>query len=119
MITEQLLPSREMLPAYLVNQTDQSVGIRIPRHPVALKLLELSAVPITATSANKHMSPTTYSADEIKNSFGEDFSKIDYVLDAGDLPRTAPSTLVSLMGKEPKILREGPIGLAEGLAVLA
>jgi len=113
-----VLPSRSILPIILCNKDDNSLGVRIPNHKVAQKLLELVGVPITATSANKHGSPTTYSLNEIKQSFGNDFSKIDCVLDAGELPHATPSTLVSLMTLKPKILRQGQISLGEIMKVL-
>lgn len=113
-----VLPSRGVLPEMLEKSGVGSFGFRIPEYSVVQKLLELVGVPITATSANKHSSPTTYSVEEVKKSFGDDFTKIDYVLDAGSIPNVLPSTILSLMTPEPKILREGPISLEEIQRVL-
>jgi L-threonylcarbamoyladenylate synthase len=114
-----VLPTRSVLPKILEESGKGERSFRIPSHPFALKLVEMAAVPITATSANKHGSPTTYSIEEVKKSFGLDFGKIDYILDGGALPKTEPSTLVSLMGPRPHIIRQGPIKLVEILAALA
>lgn len=45
------------------------IGIRVPQHPIALKLLQTSKVPIAAPSANKfgHVSPTK--AEHVYNDF--------------------------------------------------
>lgn len=57
------------------------IGFRMPNHPIALKLIELSDKPIAGPSANKfnHISPT--SADHVLNDLGESFL---YVLDGGE-----------------------------------
>ena len=113
-----ILPTRGVLPEILEKSAAGTFGFRVPKHAGIMSLLELLDVPITATSANRHMSPTPYSVAGIKDSFGDDFAKIDYVLDAGPIPEVLPSTILSLMTPEPKILRQGPIGLAEVLAIL-
>ena len=113
-----VLPTKSTLPSILEDSGRGERSIRIPSHPVALKLLELAGVPITATSANLHSKPTTYSIEEVKQSIGNDFVNIGYVLDAGELPRTQPSTLVSLMSNKPSVLRQGPISLEQIMEVV-
>jgi L-threonylcarbamoyladenylate synthase len=95
-----------------------TLGIRMPNSEFIQSLVKEFRLPITTTSANKTGDPAPYSVDEIKNSFGEDFEKIDLVIDGGELKRVLPSTLVDLSRKEIKVLREGPINKEEILKVL-
>ena len=113
-----VLPSRKVLPEMLTNFGKEGQCIRIPDHPVALKLLEIAGVPITATSANYHTKPATYSLGEIEESFGKSLNQIDFILDAGQLAHRRPSTIVSLIEDEPLIIREGPITLDDILLSL-
>ena len=92
----------------------ESVGLRMPAHPVALALVEMLGEPIAAPSANAHMhvSPTT--AEHVVRSLGE---RVDLVLDAGPCAHGIESTVVSL-GDPPLVLRPGSISV-ERLATLA
>jgi L-threonylcarbamoyladenylate synthase len=80
------------------------VGIRIPDSVIALNLIKLSGVPITATSANISGNAAPVSADDAALQIKE----ADIALDAGRLGGGIPSTVIDLTGK-PKILREGVI----------
>jgi len=79
----------------------RKVGIRLPMHPMALKLIEASG-PITSTSANQSGSPPPASVDEIDPMIS---SAVDMVLDGGSCSYAEPSTLVDLDTR--KILRKG------------
>lgn len=83
-----------------------SVGLRIPAHPVALRLMQLAEVPVAAPSANRfmHLSPTT--AEHVRTGLGD---RVDMVLDGGPAQVGIESTVVSLTGKEPVVLRPGMI----------
>ncbi len=80
------------------------VGIRIPKSDIALRLVELLGVPITATSANISGNAPPVSAEDAASQIRE----ADVVLDGGRLGKGVPSTVIDLTGK-PKILREGAI----------
>jgi len=80
------------------------VGIRIPKSDIALRLVELLGVPITATSANVSGNASPVSAEEAALQIRE----ADIVLDGGRLEKRVPSTVIDLTEK-PKILREGAI----------
>jgi L-threonylcarbamoyladenylate synthase len=73
------------------------IGIRFPRHPVALRLISLIDTPITATSAN-----IGGAKDPVIP--GECHVAHDYLIDAGKLPGT-PSTVVDIT--ERRIIRAG------------
>lgn len=83
-----------------------TVALRIPRHPLALKLLEACNLPIAAPSANPSMyiSPTT--AKHVQDSLGD---KVSLVLDGGECEVGIESTVLSLLEDTPTILRPGAI----------
>lgn len=83
-----------------------SVGIRIPSHPLALELLRQFGGGVAAPSANKFgkLSPTTAAA--VKEGLGEEVS---LVLDGGPCQVGIESTIISVLDKTPRILRPGMI----------
>jgi len=91
-----------------------TIGLRVPDHPVAIALLRASG-PLAATSANPSGGPNPLSADEVVSGLGD---KIDLVLDGGKTPGGRPSTVVDCTVEPPVLVREGPVSLAAILAVL-
>lgn len=87
-----------------------TVGIRMPAHPVALALIREARVPIAAPSANRftQLSPTT--AGHVRAAFGDE---IEMVLDGGTTDVGIESTVVSLTGPEPVLLRPGVIAFEQ------
>jgi L-threonylcarbamoyladenylate synthase len=87
-----------------------SVAIRMPSHPVALRLIELAGVPVAAPSANRFMeiSPTT--AEHVRIGLGH---RVHMVLDGGPAQVGIESTVVSLTGRRPVILRPGMIAASD------
>jgi len=81
-----------------------TVGVRAPRHPVALALIAAVGEPLAAPSANAHMhvSPTT--AAHVVRSLGD---AVDLVLDAGPCDHGIESTVVDVTGAPPRVLRAG------------
>lgn len=83
-----------------------SVGLRMPAHPVALALICAAGVPLAAPSANRftELSPTT--AEHVRGSLDGD---VDYILDGGPCTVGIESTVLSLVGAQPVLLRPGGI----------
>jgi L-threonylcarbamoyladenylate synthase len=83
-----------------------TVAVRMPNHPVALELIRQSGVPLAAPSANPFgsLSPTT--AEHVAMHLG---AKVDAVLDGGACTVGVESTIVSLAGDRPVLLRPGGI----------
>jgi L-threonylcarbamoyladenylate synthase len=81
-----------------------SIALRVPRHPVALALLEALARPVVAPSANPsgRVSPTE--AHHVAAGLG---SKVDMILDGGPCVVGIESTVVSLLDETPRIVRAG------------
>ncbi len=92
-----------------------TVALRVPSHPVAHALLRSAGIPIAAPSANRsgRLSPTT--SDHVLRSL---YGRIDLVLDGGPTSGGIESTVVSLVGGMPRLLRPGLIGSAEIEAVV-
>ncbi len=104
-----VLPKHDCIPA-IVTAGLPTVGLRVPANPVALALLTESNVPIAAPSANRftELSPTT--ADHVQQSLGPE---VDYILDGGPAEVGIESTVVSLAGPVPLLLRPGMISEAQ------
>ncbi len=92
--------------AQSVHPNMDTVGVRMPSHPVAKKLIELSGCPIAAPSANKsgRPSPTT-ALDVIEDMEG----KIEGVIDGGPCTVGLESTVVAIHESEAVIYRPGGI----------
>jgi L-threonylcarbamoyladenylate synthase len=92
--------------AELVSAGLDSVALRAPAHPLAQALLAKSALPIAAPSANRsgRISPTT--AAHVEAELGD---RAFMILDGGPSPLGIESTVVSVVGPEPALLRPGAI----------
>jgi len=97
-----VLPKRPVVPD-LVTAGLQSLAVRVPRHPTALRLLEQAGRPVAAPSANRfgRLSPTT--AEAVEAQLGDDVP----VLDGGPCGVGVESTVVSLLRDQPLLLRPG------------
>lgn len=83
-----------------------SVGVRVPSHPVARALISRAGVPIAAPSANAftRVSPTT--AAHVVAQLG---AAVDLVLDGGSTTVGIESTVVDVTGERPVLLRLGGV----------
>ncbi len=104
-----VLPKRPLIPD-VVTAGLPTVGVRVPANPWALALLAEAQVPIAAPSANRFMqlSPTTVA--HVRESLG---NAVDYILDGGATNVGIESTVLSLAGARPILLRPGMISTAE------
>jgi L-threonylcarbamoyladenylate synthase len=86
-----------------------TVAVRMPAHPVARALLEATALPVAAPSANPSglVSPTT--AHHVAADLGD---AVELVLDGGPCPVGVESTVVDLSGPVPVLLRPGGLDRA-------
>jgi L-threonylcarbamoyladenylate synthase len=107
-----VLPRHPSLPREISSQP--TVGVRMPDHPVALRLIRLSG-PLAVTSANRSGGANAVTAEEVFEQLG---GRIPLILDGGSTPGGSPSTVVDCTGAEPRILRQGPISLKEILKAL-
>lgn len=100
-----IVPKQSCIPD-IVTAGLPTVGLRLPAHEVALALIAQAGVPIAAPSANpfSELSPTT--AGHVLAGLK---GKVDLVLDAGPAAVGIESTVVSLAGRRPVLLRPGMI----------
>ncbi|MCA9120965.1 MAG: threonylcarbamoyl-AMP synthase [Planctomycetaceae bacterium] len=90
----------------VVTGGQDSVGLRVPNHPLALQLLREFRGGIAAPSANRFglVSPTT--AEHVRRDLGEN---VDFVLDGGACDVGVESTIIDLTSITPTILRPGGV----------
>jgi L-threonylcarbamoyladenylate synthase len=98
-----VLPKNPSIPDIVTAGLD-TVAVRMPDHPIALKLIRLSGVPIAAPSANISGKPSATQPEHIKKYFGEKVFLID-----GKVKIGIESTVLDLTEDVPKILRPGAI----------
>jgi L-threonylcarbamoyladenylate synthase len=99
----------------IVTGGQDSIGIRIPSHPMAQQLLTAFGGGIAAPSANRygHLSPTK--PEHVRDEFGD---AVRVLLDGGDSPIGLESTIVSCINNEVRLLRPGFITRSQIEAVV-
>ena len=111
-----LILKRSELAGDFITGGQDSVGVRVPDHVVALALLEAfersGGMGVAAPSANRfgHLSPTTAAA--VIEELGNYLSKDDLVLDGGACDVGVESTIIDCTGAAPSVLRPGAISVA-------
>lgn len=83
-----------------------TIGLRVPAHPLALALLRAFGGGIAAPSANRFGAVSPTSAEHVRAEFGDD---LPMILDGGPCGVGVESTIVDLIGKAPAILRPGGV----------
>ena len=88
----------------IVTGGQDSIGIRIPSHPMAQQLLTAFGGGIAAPSANRYgrLSPTK--PEHVRDELGD---AVGVILDGGDSPIGLESTIVSCLGNQARLLRPG------------
>lgn len=93
-----------------------AVGVRYPDYSFTLDLIRQFGKPITATSANMSYKSTPYSIDQLINDLPKKSLKlIDLFLDAGELPKNQPSTVLDTTLNELAVLRQGKVEFENAL----
>jgi len=93
------------LPRALLGGGD-TVAVRVSSHPVARALARAVGRPITATSANRSGHEPTPLPSVVLQEMGPD---VDAVLDGGVCAGGAPSTIVDVTGRAPRLVRAGAV----------
>lgn len=109
-----VLPKQSVVPD-LVTAGLSTVAVRMPSHPVAQALIREAGTAIAAPSANPfgYVSPTT--AQHVSDGLG---STVDLILDGGPCSVGVESTVVSLIGPQPELLRPGSVSLEQLTAII-
>lgn len=102
-----ILPKRPRVPD-LATSGLPTVAVRMPNHPVARALIELSTGAVAAPSANPfgYLSPTR--AEHVADQLGD---RVDLIVDGGRCPVGIESTVVDVTEPSPRILRPGGLSL--------
>lgn len=95
---------RVVMADWVGDKQRRTIGIRVPDHPVARELLELTG-PLAVTSANESGGPETMSDGEARALFGD---RVAVYLE-GTAPGGEASTVVDATGAQLSVLREGPV----------
>jgi len=82
------------------------IAIRLPGHPLTLRLIEELGLPIVGTSANLHGYPPALTAAEVKEQLGVG---VDFIIDGSPCPGGIESTIVDVTVDPPLVLRKGAI----------
>ncbi|HYK90250.1 MAG TPA: L-threonylcarbamoyladenylate synthase [Acidobacteriota bacterium] len=104
-----VVPKKKVVPA-IVTAGLNTVGIRVPAHPSALALIRATGRAIAAPSANLfgYVSPTR--AQHVAEQLAD---QIDLILDGGPCSVGVESTVLSIAGPVPRILRSGGVTAEE------
>lgn len=100
-----VIPKHSQIP-YIVTAGLETVGVRVPAHPIAQRLIEEAGVPIAAPSANRFTGLSPTRAEHVRQSLG---AGVDLILDGGPTRVGIESTVLSLTGDRPVLLRPGMI----------
>jgi L-threonylcarbamoyladenylate synthase len=92
-----------------LGDSDGTVAVRMPLHPVAIELLEQTG-PMAVSSANRHGQPAARTGGEAQEQLGED---VAVYLDDGPVTGGVASTIVDVTGPRPHILRQGALTAEE------
>lgn len=96
-----------------LGETDGTVALRMPLHPVALAVLEQTG-PLAVSSANRTGLPPATDAAEAARQLG---TAVPVYLDGGPTGSPQPSTIVDLTGDAPRLLRAGALPTAQLLEI--
>jgi L-threonylcarbamoyladenylate synthase len=108
-----VLKKKPKVPDLVTAATDE-VGIRMPDHPLALKIIHKFG-PITSTSANLHSYPDPVN---LKNTVKEMGDSVSVYLDCGSTKLGKHSTIIAVHDGEMEVIRQGVIPIKEIEAVL-
>ena len=83
----------------------ETVGVRIPNHPVPIALAAALGAPLVGTSANRSGLPSATTAADVRSQLGD---AVDWVVD-GQCWGKQESTIIDVTGPVPRVLRKGAL----------
>jgi L-threonylcarbamoyladenylate synthase len=95
---------------FYTGDEDHTLGLRVPDHPVALKLIDMCGGALYGTSANMSGMPDTTDFASARALF---MGKVDVIVDGGECEEGVPSTVVIAEGEKVRVLREGAYPASE------
>lgn len=100
-----ILPKSPLVPKKTSGGLD-TVAVRMPSHPIARAIIEKAGVPLAAPSANTSGKPSPTAASHVLHDLD---GKIEYIVDGGECEVGVESTVITLAGSKPRLLRPGGI----------
>lgn len=100
-----IMPRKPVVPN-VVTANLETVAVRVPAHPVAQALLRESGLPVAAPSANTSGKPSPTTAQHVYHDMN---GKLPIILDGGESQVGLESTVITLAGDIPTVLRPGGI----------
>ncbi|MBL8241923.1 MAG: threonylcarbamoyl-AMP synthase [Bryobacterales bacterium] len=100
-----VLPKAKRVPD-IVTSGLGTVGVRMPAHPLALALIRKCRLPLAGPSANRFTGLSPVTAAQVREGLG---AAVDLILDGGPCRVGIESTVVSLAGPVPVLLRPGMV----------
>lgn len=91
----------------LVRANGETIGVRMPDHPVIVQIIETIGVPILGPSANFHGEKTPFHFSDLSEQLKQ---KVDFVLE-GTCHQTEASTVIDCTQNPWKIVRQGAISI--------
>lgn len=85
-----------------------TVGVRMPFHPIARAIIDAAGVPLAAPSANNSGKPSTTTAEHCLHDLD---GKIPLIVDSGECSVGVESTVITLASEIPRVLRPGGISV--------
>lgn len=109
-----IMPKGDKIPDEVSCGLD-TVAVRMPSHPAAAAIIKAAGVPLAAPSANLSGSPSPTTAQHVIDDM---WGRADAIVDGGSCDVGVESTVVSLVGEKPRLLRPGGISLEQLESVL-
>ncbi len=100
-----VLPKQPTIPSNVTAGRD-TVGVRVPAHPIAQALLRYARVPVAAPSANRFSHPSPTQALHVYTDLGE---RIEWLIDGGPTFIGIESTVLDMTQSPPTVLRPGGV----------
>ncbi len=108
-----LIMNRSELAGDFVTGGQETVGVRVPDHPVALGLLQafvqIGGKGVAAPSANRFGNVSPTKAQAVADELSDYLSEADQILDGGPCQVGVESTIIDCTGDVPRILRPGAV----------
>lgn len=109
-----IMPKGEKIPDEVSCGLD-TVAVRMPSHPAARAVISAAGVPLAAPSANLSGSPSPTTAQHVIDDM---WGRADAILDGGSCAVGVESTVISVVGEKPRLLRPGGISVEQLESVL-
>lgn len=100
-----ILEKSDIVPLEVTGGLD-TVAVRMPSHPIARAVIDCAGVPLAAPSANISGKPSPTCAEHVLDDLD---GKVPYIIDGGECDVGVESTVITLKGETPRLLRPGAI----------